>query len=50
MCESIRDRIVTMSDHESEVGKNALRHCEHGRLNHNNDCELKCWHQASFEV
>ena len=49
MCDDIRDRILTMPDHESEVGKNALRHCEQGRRHHNKDCEFKCWHQASSE-
>ena len=35
---------------QEEFGKNALRHCKHGRLNHNKHFQLKCWHQASFEV
>ena len=39
---SIRDRILTMPDDESEVRENVLRHCEQGRLNHKNDSEFKC--------
>ena len=42
MCEHIRDGILTMPDDEFDVGKNTLRHCELGRLNHKNDGEFKC--------
>ena len=50
MCENIRERILNMPDHESEVGINALRHCEQGRRHHNQDCEFKCWHQSFREL
>ena len=50
MCENIRERTLNMPDHESEVGINALRHCEQGRRHHNQDCEFKCWHQSFREL
>ena len=41
MCERIRDWILMMPDHESEVGENVLRHFELDRLSHKNDCEFR---------
>ena len=50
MCENIRERILNVPDHESEVGINALRHCEQGRRHHNQDCEFKYWHHSFREL